>query len=51
MDKMSEANRMLNDIHAYLRLSAAATAKISASAIIDSYEKGLIYEKLAEEKS
>jgi hypothetical protein len=43
---MSESNRMLNDIRAYLRLSAAASAKISASAIIDSYEKGLIYEKL-----
>jgi len=43
---MSEANRILNHIRAYLRLSAAATAKISAPAIIDTYEKGLVYEKL-----
>ena len=43
---MSETDKILNDIRAYLRMSAAATAKSSASTIIDSYEKGLIYEKL-----
>jgi hypothetical protein len=46
MNNMSETNKMLNDIRAYIRLSAAATAKASAFSIIDSYEKGLIYEKL-----
>lgn len=43
---MSETNRILNDIRAYIRLSAAASAKISAPNFIDTYEKGLIYSKL-----
>lgn len=43
---MSESNKILNDIRAYVRLSAAASAKTSASNIIDTYEKGLMYSKL-----
>lgn len=43
---MSESNKILNDIRAYVRLSAAASAKTSAQSIIDTYEKGLMYCKL-----
>lgn len=43
---MSESNKVLNDIRAYLRISAAAVAKANVSTIIDTYEKGLIYSKL-----
>jgi len=41
-----QTNRLLNDIRAYLRISAAAASKVSAPEILDTYEKALIYSML-----
>lgn len=41
-----QTNRLLNDIRAYLRISAAAASKVSAPKILDTYEKALVYRML-----
>lgn len=38
--------RLLNDIRAYLRISATTTSRPIAARILDSYEKALVYTKL-----
>jgi len=43
---MSETERLLNDIRAYLRISAAAASRTAAKSVIDTYEKALVYSKL-----
>lgn len=43
---MSETERLLNDIRAYLRISAAAASKAIAAKVLDTYEKALVYSKL-----
>lgn len=43
---MSETEKLLNDIRAYLRLSAAAASRANASSVFDTYEKALVYSKL-----
>jgi len=43
---MSEVERLLNDIKAYIRISAAADSRIVAKATFDTYEKALVYSKL-----
>jgi DNA-binding transcriptional ArsR family regulator len=43
---MSETERLLNDIRAYLRISAAAALRATAKSVIDTYEKALVYSKL-----
>jgi len=43
---MSETERLLNDIKAYLRISAAAASRANAKTVIDTYEKALVYSKL-----
>lgn len=43
---MSDTNRILSDIRAYLRISAAAASGASASKIFDNYEKAWVYGKL-----
>jgi len=43
---MSEAERLLNDIRAYLRISAAAASRTAAKNLLDTYEKALVYSKL-----
>ncbi len=43
---MSDTNRILSDIRAYLRISAAAASRVSAPKILDSYEKAFVYSKL-----
>ena len=48
---MSETEKILNDIRAYLRISAAATSKAVAGRVLDTYEKALVYSKLDGETS
>jgi hypothetical protein len=43
---MSETERLLNDIRAYLRISAAAASRAAAKIVLDTYEKALVYSKL-----
>jgi hypothetical protein len=43
---MSETERLLNDIRAYIRISAAAALKVVAKTTFDLYEKALVYSKL-----
>jgi len=43
---MSETERLLNDIRAYLRISAAAASRATAKSVLDTYEKALVYSKL-----
>lgn len=43
---MSETGKLLSDIRAYLRISAAAALRVYATKILDTYEKALIYSKL-----
>jgi DNA-binding transcriptional ArsR family regulator len=43
---MSEMERILNDIRAYLRISAVATLKMVATDILNTYEKALVHSKL-----
>lgn len=43
---MSQTDKILNDIRSYLRISAASSKKNSASLILDTYEKGVLYDKL-----
>lgn len=43
---MSETDRILNDIRAYLRVSAAAASRQNAAQVIDSAEKAGVYAKL-----
>jgi hypothetical protein len=43
---MSETERLLNDIRAYLRISAAAASRVVAKTSLDIYEKALVYSKL-----
>jgi len=43
---MSEMEKLLNDIRAYLRISAAAASKMVAKDTLNTYEKALIYNKL-----
>jgi len=43
---MSETERLLNDIRAYLRISAAAASRATAKSALDTYEKALVYSKL-----
>ena len=48
---MSETDRILNDIRAYLRVSAAAASRQNAVQVIDSAEKAGVYAKLDGEMS
>lgn len=48
---MSETDRILNDIRAYLRITAAAASKSVAAKVIDMQEKAQVYEKLNGETS
>jgi hypothetical protein len=43
---LSETENLLNDIRAYLRLSAAAALRANASSVLDTCEKALVYSKL-----
>ena len=43
---MGETNKILSEIRAYLRISAAAASRISAARTLDTYEKALVYSKL-----
>jgi hypothetical protein len=43
---MSETERLLNDIRAYIRISAAAALRVVAKTSLDIYEKALVYSKL-----
>lgn len=43
---MSETEKLLNDIRAYLRISAAAASRATAKGVLDTYEKALVYSKL-----
>jgi len=43
---MSETEKILNDIRAYLRISAAAALKATAANALDTYEKALVFSKL-----
>jgi hypothetical protein len=43
---MSETERLLNDIRAYLRISAGAASRATAKSVLDTYEKALVYSKL-----
>jgi hypothetical protein len=43
---MSETEKLLNDIRAYLRISAAAASKTVAKTVLNTYEKALVYSKL-----
>lgn len=51
MKIVSETDKILNDIRAYLRISAAAASKTVAISVIDTQEKAQVYEKLGEGKS
>lgn len=48
---MSETEKILNDIRAYLRINAAAALRPVAATVIDSQEKAKVYEKLSEGKT
>jgi hypothetical protein len=43
---MSEMEKLLNDIRAYLRISAAAASRMIAKDALNTLEKALIYSKL-----
>jgi hypothetical protein len=43
---LSETEKLLNDIRAYLRLSAAVASRTNASSVVDTYEKALVFSKL-----
>ncbi len=43
---MSESDKILNDIRAYLRVTAAAASRPNAAKVIDSSEKADIYARL-----
>jgi hypothetical protein len=43
---LSETEKLLNDIRAYLRLSVAAVSRANAISVLDTYEKALVYSKL-----
>lgn len=43
---MSETDRILNDIRAYLRVTAAVASRPNAARVIDSQEKAAVYGKL-----
>ena len=48
---MSSTDRILNDIRAYLRITAAFSSKAAATRVIDTQEKAQVYEKLTGEIS
>ena len=48
---MSDTDKILNDIRAYLRITAAAASKSVATKVIDIQEKARVYEKLNGEMS
>jgi len=43
---MSETEKLLNDIKAYLRISAAVASRTTAKSVFDTYDKALVYTKL-----
>lgn len=47
---MNDETIILNDIRAYLRISAASASKNVAASVIDTQEKAQVYEKLGEGK-
>lgn len=51
MSDLASDSKILNDIRAYLRISAASASKANALTIIDMQEKALVYQKLGENKS
>jgi transposase len=51
MSEKASSDEMLNDIRAYLRISAASASKTVATKVFDSQEKALVYQKLGEKKS
>jgi len=48
---MSDTDKLLSDIRAYLRLAAASASKVVASKVIDIQEKAMVYDKLDGETS
>jgi len=48
---LSNTDKILNDIRAYLRISAAAASKATAIKVIDTQEKAQVCEKLSGEAS
>jgi hypothetical protein len=43
---LSETEKLLNDIRAYLRISAASASRAVAKIKLDTYEKALVYSRL-----
>lgn len=48
MSEKSDADKILNDIRTYLRISAATASRSIASKVLDTQEKAQVYEKLYE---
>lgn len=48
MSDKNDANKILNDIRTYLRISAAVASRNLASKVLDTQEKANVYEKLYE---
>jgi hypothetical protein len=48
---MSETEKLLNDIKAYLRLSAAVAYRTNAITVVDTYEKAIVFSKLDGKKT
>jgi DNA-binding transcriptional ArsR family regulator len=48
MSEKNDANKILNDIRTYLRISAAVASRGIASKVLDTQEKAQVYEKLCE---
>lgn len=44
--RVSETERLLDDIRAYLRISAAVASRAAAKTLLDTYEKASVYGKL-----
>ena len=49
-EDVSESDRILNDIRAYVRINAVQSFKSAAVGVIDSYEKAVVYEMLSQGK-
>ena len=43
---MSDTNKILNDIRAYLRISGAVASRTVATRLIDSHEKATVFQRL-----
>jgi hypothetical protein len=47
----NELAKVLNDIRAYVRISASSSSKMAAKSAIDSWEKGMVYSKIDGKKT